>query len=138
MLSSQATFNKHNKLLETCIKSILNLCSVQNLNLTSEGDFPTFKKIAPVLQNVRTTINSNICGLALQHTAVSEAQWIVGLLQWKIGFKSPNFSLKSKRLNFFVWSQMALGSHGLRLLATESVLSGQVCKGLLRGLLDLL
>ena len=35
------------------------------------------------------------------YTAVSEAQWIVGILQWEICFKLPNFYLKSKRLLVF-------------------------------------
>ena len=44
------------------------------------------------------------------HTAVSVAQWIVGLVQWKKVFMSPNFYLKSRRLQvFFVWSENAQG-----------------------------
>ena len=39
--------------------------------------------------------------VVIMHTAVSEAQWIVGLLQWKIIFKSPSFYMKSKRLLVF-------------------------------------
>ena len=61
----------------------------------------------------------------IQLTAVSEAQWIVGLFQWKIDFKSPNFYLKFERLLvFFVWSKIAQGSLELPVLASESVLSG--------------
>ena len=48
-----------------------------------------------------------------------------GLLQSKIGFKSPNFYLMSQRLLFFfVWSEMAQGSLVLTVLALESVLNG--------------
>ena len=57
-----------------------------------------------------------------QLTAVSEAQRIDGLLQWKIGFKSPNFHLNSESLLvFFDWSKMAQGSFGLPVLDSESV-----------------
>ena len=53
-------------------------------------------------------------------TDVSEAQLNVGLLQWKIGFKSPNIYLKSERLLvLFVWSKMAQGSLGLPVFASE-------------------
>ena len=58
-------------------------------------------------------------------TAVLEAQRIVGLLQWKIGFKSENFHLKSESLLvFFVWSKVAQGSLRLHVSASESSLSG--------------
>ena len=53
-------------------------------------------------------------------TDISEAQLNVGLLQWKIGFKSPNIYLKSERLLvLFVWSKMAQGSLGLPVLDSE-------------------
>ena len=53
-------------------------------------------------------------------TDVSEAQLNVGLLQWKIGFKSPNIYLKSEwLLVLFVWSKMAQGSLGLPVLDSE-------------------
>ena len=60
-----------------------------------------------------------------KHTTVSEAPWIVGLLQWRIVLKSPNFNLKSERLQvFFVWSKIAKGSFGLPVLDSESFLNG--------------
>ena len=58
-------------------------------------------------------------------TAVSESQLIVGLLQWKTGFKLHFFYLKSKSLLvFFIWSKMAKGSLGFPPLASERNLSG--------------
>ena len=58
------------------------------------------------------------------HINPSLPQWIVGLLQWQIGFKSPNFNLKSERLLvLFVSSKMAQGSLGLPVLASKSVIS---------------
>ena len=63
--------------------------------------------------------------LELWLTAVSEAQWIEGLLQWKIGYKLQKFYLNSKRLLvFFVWSKMVQGSLRLPVLASKSILSG--------------
>ena len=57
-------------------------------------------------------------------TVVSVPHWTVGLLQWKMGFKSPNFYLKSKRLQvFFVLSQMAQWSFGWPVFALEGDLS---------------
>ena len=57
------------------------------------------------------------------YTGVSVAQQTVGLLQWKMVFKSPNFYLKSKRLQtFFASSKMAKLSFGLPILALEGVL----------------
>ena len=59
------------------------------------------------------------------YTGVSVPRGTGGLLQWEMVFKSPNFDLKSKRLQvFFVWSKKAQGSFGLPVLASESILSG--------------
>ena len=41
-------------------------------------------------------LNVLIC-LNIKITAVSEAQWIVGLLQWKIGFDSPNLYFEVRK-----------------------------------------
>ena len=58
-------------------------------------------------------------------TALWEAHGIVVLLQWKIGFKSQSFYLKSQRLQvFFGCSKKAQGSLGLPVLASEGFLSG--------------
>ena len=58
-------------------------------------------------------------------TVVSVARQTVGLLQWKMVFKLPNFYLKSKRFQtFFVFSKMAQLSIGLPVLALEGVLGG--------------
>ena len=47
-----------------------------------------------------------------------------GAPSMEIGFKLPNFYLKFERLLvFFGWSKMALGSLGLPVFASKSVLS---------------
>ena len=57
------------------------------------------------------------------YAGVSVAQRTVGLLQWKMVFKSPNFYLKSKRLRtFFASSNMAQLSFGLPVFALEGVI----------------
>ena len=58
------------------------------------------------------------------YTGVSVPRWTGGLLQWRMVFKSPNFYLKSKRLQvFFVRSKRDQWSFGLPELALEGVLS---------------
>ena len=58
------------------------------------------------------------------YTGVSVPRGTGGLLQWEMVFKSPNFYLKSKRIQVsFVVSKMAQWSFGLPELALEGVLS---------------
>ena len=59
----------------------------------------------------------------VNYTAVSVAGSNVEFLQWKMVFKSPNFYLKSKRLQtFFASSNMAQLSFELPVLALEGVI----------------
>ena len=61
----------------------------------------------------------------VKYTAVSVAWSIAEFLQWKMVFKSPNFYLKSKRLQIiFSLSKIAQLSFVLPVLALEGVLRG--------------